>query len=94
MQKPQVLTQSGSNKNIHSGTASTYSKNPAFKKVQKFMSRIGDIWDKKPNMSFNTIQKQISTFMAKQKGAAGTLMDQIKTLCRQVNFEEAWTIRC
>ena len=80
------INTSGANKNIHSGTASTYSKNPAFKKVQKFMSRIGDIWDKKPNMSFNTIQKQISTFMAKQKGAAGTLMDQIKTVMSSGKF--------
>tara|TARA_B110001454_G_scaffold8493_1_gene8043 strand:- start:322 stop:2253 length:1932 start_codon:yes stop_codon:yes gene_type:complete len=74
--------------NIHSGTASTYSKNPALRQVQKFMARIGDIWARKPNMSYNVIQKQISGFMAKQTGAVGGYMDSIKQVLASGKFWE------
>ena len=77
---------SGSNKNIHSGKASTYSKIPAVKNVQKFMDRIGDIWQRKPNMGIDNIKNQVNSFMTKQKGAAGSLMDQIKTVMSSGKF--------
>ena len=72
--------------NISSGKASTYSKIPAVKNVQKFMDRIGDIWERRPNMGIDNIKKQVNGFMSKQKGAAGGLIDQIKTVMSSGKF--------
>tara|TARA_R110002153_G_scaffold214451_2_gene367082 strand:- start:1325 stop:2971 length:1647 start_codon:yes stop_codon:yes gene_type:complete len=72
--------------NITSGKASTYSKIPAVKNVQKFMDRIGDIWERRPNMGIDNIKKQVNSFMTKQKGAAGGLIDQIKTVMSSGKF--------
>jgi hypothetical protein len=79
---------SGSNNNIikNNGAASTYSKNPAVKNVQKFFDRIEDIWKRKPDMSINNIKSQISSFMSKQKGNIGGIMDNIKAAASSGQF--------
>jgi hypothetical protein len=72
--------------NISSGTASTYSKNPAVKSVQKFMSRIGDVWQRRPDMGIDSIKKQVNSFMSKHKGAAGGYIDTIKDVLSKGKF--------
>jgi len=72
--------------NISSGIASTYSKNPAVRNVQKFFDRIQDIWKRKPDMSVNNIKSQISSFMSKQKGNVGGVMNNIKAAASSGQF--------
>ena len=72
--------------NISSGIASTYSKNPAVRNVQKFFDRIQDIWKRKPDMSVNNIKSQVSSFMSKQKGNIGGVMDNIKAAASSGQF--------
>tara|TARA_R110000822_G_scaffold145243_2_gene284111 strand:+ start:117 stop:1769 length:1653 start_codon:yes stop_codon:yes gene_type:complete len=81
-----TVNQPNPRSNISSGTASTYSKNPAVKNVQKFFDRIQDIWKRKPDMSINNIKSQVSSFMSKQKGNIGGVMDNIKAAASSGQF--------